>query len=59
MTNLNNVNDAPNFSLKDLVIDAKVISVYDGDTIKCIFLLKVNFIVELQIIWHRHSGNKN
>ena len=43
MTNLNNINDAPNFSLKDLVIDAKVISVYDGDTIKCIFPFKGEF----------------
>tara|TARA_Y100000813_G_scaffold106893_1_gene76436 strand:+ start:171 stop:593 length:423 start_codon:yes stop_codon:yes gene_type:complete len=43
MTNLHNINDAPNFSLKDLVIDAKVISVYDGDTIKCIFPFKGEF----------------
>ena len=40
MVNWDEVNDAPIFSLKGLEIKAKVISVYDGDTIKCVFPLK-------------------
>lgn len=39
MTNLDDFDDAPIFSLEGLEIEAKVVSVYDGDTIKCIFPL--------------------
>lgn len=38
--NWNDITDAPMFSLEGLEIKAKVISVYDGDTIKCVFPLK-------------------
>lgn len=36
---LNNINDAPEFSkcLQDKIVTAKIVSVYDGDSIKAIF----------------------
>ena len=37
--NWNNIIDAPMFSFKDQTIEAKVVSVYDGDTIKVVFPL--------------------
>lgn len=36
---LDEVKDAPMFSLNETEIKAKVVSVYDGDTIKCVFPL--------------------
>ena len=37
MINWDEINDAPEFSLEGKQVEAKVISVYDGDTIKCVF----------------------
>ena len=39
MINWDEINDAPEFSLDGKIIEAKVISVYDGDSIKCAFPL--------------------
>ena len=39
MVNWNDINDAPEFSLEGNIVEAKVLSVYDGDTIKCAFPL--------------------
>tara|TARA_Y100000992_G_scaffold188298_1_gene127491 strand:+ start:602 stop:1024 length:423 start_codon:yes stop_codon:yes gene_type:complete len=36
------INDAPKFSLEGKVIEAKICSVYDGDTVKAIFPLHNN-----------------
>ena len=37
MVNWDEVKDAPLFSLEGQEIKAKVVSVYDGDTVKCVF----------------------
>lgn len=39
MINWNDINDAPEFSLEGKELKAKVVSVYDGDTVKCVFPL--------------------
>ena len=39
MVNWNDIDDAPEFSLEGNIVEAKVLSVYDGDTIKCAFPL--------------------
>ena len=39
MVNWNDISDAPEFSLEGNIVEAKVLSVYDGDTIKCAFPL--------------------
>ena len=39
MINWNEINDAPEFSLEGKIIEAKVVSVYDGDSVKCVFPL--------------------
>ena len=39
MINWNDINDAPEFSLEGQQLKAKVVSVYDGDTVKCVFPL--------------------
>ena len=39
MINWDEINDAPEFSLEGKSVEAKVISVYDGDSIKCAFPL--------------------
>ena len=39
MVNWDEINDAPKFSLEGHKIKAKVVSVYDGDTVKCVFTL--------------------
>lgn len=39
MINWDEINDAPLFSLEGQELKAKVVSVYDGDTIKCVFPL--------------------
>ena len=43
MVDLKNIKDAPKFSLEGQEIQAKVVSVYDGDTIRCIFPLHDTF----------------
>ena len=40
MINWDDVKDAPLFSLEGQELKAKVVSVYDGDTVKCVFPLK-------------------
>lgn len=40
MFNWDEIKDAPLFSLEGQEIQAKVVSVYDGDTVKCVFPLK-------------------
>ena len=37
MVNWNEIKDAPEFTLEGSLFEAKVISVYDGDTVKCAF----------------------
>ena len=39
MINWDEINDAPEFSLEGQELKAKVVSVYDGDTVKCVFPL--------------------
>ena len=39
MVNWDEINDAPKFSLEGQKVKAKVVSVYDGDTVKCVFPL--------------------
>ena len=39
MINWDDINDAPEFSLEGQELKAKVVSVYDGDTVKCVFPL--------------------
>ena len=39
MINWEEINDAPEFSLEGKELKAKVVSVYDGDTVKCVFPL--------------------
>jgi micrococcal nuclease len=39
MVNWDEINDAPKFSLEGQKIKAKIVSVYDGDTVKCVFPL--------------------
>lgn len=39
MINWDDIKDAPEFSLEGQELKAKVVSVYDGDTVKCVFPL--------------------
>ena len=39
MINWDEIKDAPEFSLEGQELKAKVVSVYDGDTVKCVFPL--------------------
>ena len=39
MVNWDNITDAPKFSLEGQKVKAKIVSVYDGDTVKCVFPL--------------------